>query len=150
MASGATARVYVDMVADLLHAGHISFLKQAKAKAREEFPSHDVQLLVGVHSDEDVLGYKRLPILTMSERVSVVESLSVVDDVIPWAPLTPTEAYLAMHNVDLVVHGDDVSKENMHMMYRDAIRMGIYRMVPYTRGVSTTDIIGRIRERLQG
>ena len=39
-------RVYVDMVADLFHYGHVNFLRQAK--------SHGDFLLVGVHSDETV------------------------------------------------------------------------------------------------
>ena len=39
-------RVYVDMVADLFHYGHVNFLRQAK--------SHGDFLLVAVHSDETV------------------------------------------------------------------------------------------------
>ena len=31
------------------------------------------QLIVGVHGDDDVALYKRLPVLTMAERIAVVE-----------------------------------------------------------------------------
>ena len=50
-------RVYVDMVADLFHYGHVNFLRQAK--------SHGDFLLVGVHSDETVESYKRKLPLTL-------------------------------------------------------------------------------------
>jgi cytidyltransferase-like protein len=39
-------RVYVDMVADLFHYGHVNFLKQAR-----QFGDY---LLVGIHSDKVV------------------------------------------------------------------------------------------------
>ncbi len=71
-------RVYVDMVGDLFHAGHVRLL----AAARE----HGDQLVVGVLSDETAAAYKRRPIMTLSERVAVVEACRHVDEVIPDAP----------------------------------------------------------------
>ena len=50
-------RVYVDMVADLFHYGHVEVLRQARALGD--------YLLVGVHADDSVLAHKRKPILTM-------------------------------------------------------------------------------------
>ena len=50
-------RVYVDMVADLFHYGHVNFLRQAR--------KHGDYLLVGVHADETVMSYKRRPIFSM-------------------------------------------------------------------------------------
>ena len=55
-------RVYVDMVADLFHYGHVNFLKQAR-----QFGD---RLLVGIHSDEVVEEYKRSPIMTMQVQTS--------------------------------------------------------------------------------
>ena len=52
------------MVADLFHYGHVNFLKKAS--------SHGDFLLVGVHADEEVMTYKRRPILSMEERVASV------------------------------------------------------------------------------
>ena len=58
-------RVYVDMVADLFHYGHVEFLKKARALGD--------YLLVGIHTDDIVASYKKgRPILTMEERVKSV------------------------------------------------------------------------------
>ena len=54
-------RLYVEMVADLFHYGHVEFLKKASA-----FGDH---LLVGICSDEAVQANKRNPILSMEERI---------------------------------------------------------------------------------
>ena len=73
-------RVYVDMVADLFHYGHANFLKQAR-----QFGDF---LIVGIHSDKVVEGYKRPPIMSMQERIDTVSSCRYVDEVLPNAPLT--------------------------------------------------------------
>ena len=46
--------VYVDMVADLFHLGHVEFLRKAK--------EHGDVLKVGIHNDETVEGSKRKPV----------------------------------------------------------------------------------------
>ena len=63
------------MVADLFHYGHVNFLRQASQQG--DF------LLVGIHSDEAVMSYKRTPILSMAERVASVEGCRYVDKVVP-------------------------------------------------------------------
>jgi len=129
-------RVYVDMVADLFHYGHVNFLRQAR--------THGDYLLVGVHADETVMSYKRLPIFSMEERVASVEGCRYVDEVIPNAPLTIDRVWIEQHNIDLIVHGDDISSEKEGGWYKIPIEMGIYRSVGYTPEISTTEIIARI------
>lgn len=140
-------RVYVDMVADLFHAGHASFLRQAKELGASLHPGRDVELVVGVHSDDTVLGYKREPVCSMEERVAVVRSIAGVASVVPDAPLLLTPEYLDAHAVDLVVHGDDISDETRRRWYEPAVVRGIFHTVPYTPGICTTEIIERIRAR---
>ncbi len=130
-------RVYVDMVADLFHYGHVNFLRLAR--------EHGDYLMVGVHADETVMSYKRCPILSMEERVASVERCRYVDEVVSNAPLTINRAWIEQHDIDLIVHGDDLSSEMEKLWYKTPIEMGIYRSVSYTRGISTTDIIARIR-----
>ena len=130
-------RVYVDMVADLFHYGHANFLKQAR-----QFGDH---LLVGIHSDKVVEGYKRSPIMTMQERVDTVSSCRYVDEVIPDAPLIIDQKWIDIHNIDLVVHGDDFSEDMTQLCYKIPIDLGIFRLVSYTPGVSTSEIIKRIQ-----
>ncbi|HIF12790.1 MAG TPA: cytidyltransferase-like protein [Dehalococcoidia bacterium] len=130
-------RVYVDMVADLFHYGHVNFLRQAK--------SHGDFLLVGVHSDETVANYKRNPILSMDERVASVAGCRYVDEVVPNAPLEITRDWIEKHNIDLIMHGDDVAPEVRDVWYGVPIEMGIYKSVGYTDGISTTELISRIK-----
>ncbi len=130
-------RVSVDMVADLFHYGHVNFLRQAR--------EHGDYLLVGVHADETVMSYKRRPIFSMEERVASVEGCRYVDKVVSNAPLTIDRAWIEQHDIDLILHGDDVSGEMEEFWYKIPIEMGIYRSVGYTPGISTTEIIARIK-----
>ncbi len=125
------------MVADLFHYGHVNFLKKASEQGD--------YLLVGIHADEVVMSYKRRPILSMEERVESVAGCRYVDEVIPNAPLTMDRAWIETHNIDIVMHGDDFSKEMEELCYKTPIELGIYRTVKYTAGISTTEIIARIK-----
>ena len=111
-------RVYTDMAADLFHIGHLNLLKRAKSVGD--------YLIVGVHSDEQIRSYKRDPVFKEE------------------APLIMTESFLKEHKIDFVVRGDDVSEELLSQQ-ADPIRMGIMRYVPRTEGVSTSQIIKRIK-----
>ena len=133
-------RVYVDMVADIFHYGHVSFLKQARVLGD--------YLLVGVCTDEDMVDYKRKPILTMEERVASVAGCRYVDEVLPNAPFVVTRAWIEEHNIHLVVHGDDFSREQLEYFYKVPVEMGIFRTVRYTDGISTSEIISRIIQRM--
>lgn len=132
-------RVYVDMVADLFHHGHVRFLERARELG-------DV-LVVGVHSDETVASYKRTPILTMEERIASVRGCRFADEVIADAPLVVSREWIARHDIDLVVHADDFDQAMFDRLYAAPIEMGIFRTVPYTSGISTTEILRRVRER---
>lgn len=134
-------RVYVNVCADLMHAGHVEFFKKSRELGN--------YLIVGVHTDADIASYKRVPILTLDERVTVVKACRYVDEVIEGAPLFVTEPWLKEHKIDVVAHGDDFNPETIHYWYGEAIDMGIFKTVPYTKGISTTDIINRIKERFE-
>ena len=130
-------RIYVDMVADLFHFGHVNFLR----KAREQGD----YLLVGIHSDETVKSFKRNPIFNMEERIASVAGCRYVDEVISDAPLSVEREWIERHDIDLVMHGDDFSSDMMELCYKVPIEMGIFRTVAYTPGISTTEIINRCK-----
>jgi len=132
-------RVYADIVGDLLHAGHFEFFKKAR-----EFGDY---LIVGVLADESVEEYKRTPILTLEERVKAVQACRYVDEVIIAPPLRASSDWLEKHNIDYVIHGDDFSKELVMDQYGGAILSDKFKTVPYTKGISTTEIIKRIVDR---
>jgi cytidyltransferase-like protein len=133
-------RVYADMVGDLFHFGHAEFLRRARAEGDE--------LVVGVHADADVARYKHLPVLTMEERIGVIETCRFVDRVLPNAPLQVTKEWIARHGLDLVVHGDDFDDDQLRAFYGDAIDLGILRVIPYTPEISSTEVIERVGRRL--
>ena len=131
-------RVYVDMVADLFHFGHVAFLKKARALGD--------YLLVGIHADDVVESYKRRPILSMQERVDSVSGCRYADEVLPNAPLIVSRAWIEEHDIHLVVHGDDFSRELVEHCYKVPMEMGNFQTVPYTPGISTSEIIRRCKE----
>ena len=131
-------RVYADMAADLFHYGHVEFLKKARALGD--------YLLVGVHSDDILESYKRRPVLTMEERVASVAGCRHVDEVLPNAPLLIDAAWIEEHSIHLVVHGDNFTKDQLERFYRIPIEMGMFRTITYTPGISTSDLIRRIKE----
>ena len=130
-------RVYVDMTADLFHYGHVEFLRQARALGD--------YLIVGVHADEELVAHKRKPILLMDERVSCIAGCRYVAEVLPNAPWIIDRTWIEKHDIHLVVHGDDYSPEYQEEVYKVPIEMGIFRVVPYTGGISTTEIIRRCK-----
>jgi glycerol-3-phosphate cytidylyltransferase-like family protein len=95
-----------------------------------------------------VESYKRAPLTTMQERVRVVEGCRHVDEVIPDAPLAVTGEWIERHRIDLVVHGDDLDDEETASMYEVPAAMGILRTVPYTAGISTSELLQRLERRL--
>ena len=70
---------YIDMVGDLFHFGHVRQIRRVHAMG--------FNVLIGVHSDECVATYKRRPVMSMAERIEVVEACKYVSQVIPDAPL---------------------------------------------------------------
>ena len=87
-------RVYVAITGDLFHYGHVAFLKNAKTFGED--------LIVGVISDADVSKYKRQPVMSLTERVSVIEACKYVDQVIPATPAVTSAALIQKNNIDVV------------------------------------------------
>ncbi len=132
-------RVYVDMVGDLFDPGHVALLRAARAMGDH--------LVVGVLSDEMAASYKRPPIMSLSERVAMIEACRYVDEVIPDAPLRLTQDFLDRHAIATVVHGDDPTDEAAAKVYNAAVGRGRLHLVPRTGTVSTTDLIARVLAR---
>lgn len=89
--------VYVGMVADLLHHGHIALLDEAARHGR---------VVVGLLTDEAVAAYKRRPLLRWEERRAIVSALRAVSEVVPQETLD-YRPNLRRLRPDVVVHGDD-------------------------------------------
>ncbi|KAF6167305.1 hypothetical protein GIB67_043166 [Kingdonia uniflora] len=134
-------RVYMDGCFDLMHYGHANALRQAKNLG-------DV-LVVGVVSDEEIIANKGPPVLSMEERLVLVKGLKWVDEVIGNAPYEITERFMDKlfneHNIDYIIHGDDPCLlPDGTDAYALAKKVGRYKQIKRTEGVSSTDIVGRI------
>jgi len=132
-------RVYTCIVGDLFHAGHVSFLRKAKAEGD--------CLIVGVCSDEECEWRKRRTIMTYDERREVIEACRYVDEIVDKPPAVIDQGFMDQHEIDLIVHGDDNNMAQLLKFYEPAITQGKYKSLPYSNGASTTDIIQRILER---
>ena len=129
----ASKTVYVAMVGDLLHAGHINILEAASRLG---------DVIVGVMTDEAAASYKRLPFLHYEDRVRVVSSICGVTKVVPQNSLS-YEGNLRAIRPDYVVHGDDWRGGIQAETRRHVIEVlsewgGEIVEIPYTQGVSST------------
>lgn len=104
---------------DPLHSGHIKYFKAAKALG-------DI-LIVGVNSDEWLARKKGRPFMPLADRKSIIEHLSMVDQVIIFddqdgsacnAITTVKQLYLNDHVI--FANGGDRTKDNIpEMMFND-------------------------------
>lgn len=133
-------RLYTKIVGDLFHAGHVQFLAAARALG-----SH---LTVCVVPDERVALVKRRPVMNTLERVTVVAACRHVDAVITDGPRIITSSFLDQHGFDLYVFGaGDDAELSAKLADCPDLPDGRRRRLPYMDGISTTNIINRIRSR---
>jgi cytidyltransferase-like protein len=136
--------IYADMVGDLFHAGHIKFLISIYKKYNIGIESTNNLLYIGLHNDNDVKSYKRLPIINLENRIIMLESCKYVNKVIPNAPIIITKDFLEKYNIDLVIHAHNKEDIQYNDMYKIPILLGKFERIDYTKGISTTSIINKI------
>jgi cytidyltransferase-like protein len=143
--------VYVDMVCDLFHLNHINFIKNAIEAGKEKHMQvavnwPQVKLIVGIHDDKTITEYKEKPVMTLEERVPVVEACRYVDEVIPGAPTIITKEFIKEHKIDLVVHAHSAEEDDKYN-YQHAIpkKLGIFKRIDYCEGITSTEIKERIK-----
>ncbi len=128
--------VYTDMCADLFHAGHVNFLRQAKALGD--------RLVVGIHDDRAIASYKPTPIQTLAERVAVVAACRFVDQVVPHAPLEVSPRYLDQLGVHVACHADELDPAARDRMYGEILATHDFAWIPYTPGISSRALRERV------
>lgn len=137
-------RVYIDGIFDVFHRGHLESLRKAK-----EFYSGEVELIVGVISDEDATKYKRKPIFNEEDRYLIIRSIKYVDEVILGSPLILTSEFIKKHKIDSVVHGfSDMDDYNKQKEFYSDIET-IFHRIPYYKHESTTMILNKIYSQFQ-
>jgi len=132
--------IYSKVVGDLFHIGHVRFLREAKALGD--------RLIVQVVSDERVAVYKRVPFMSQHERAEVVASCVYVDEVHLEGPKTITLDFMDRNGFEIYAYGYSSERESL-VKRQDCIELPDQRIriIPYTPGISTTDIIDRVLTR---
>ena len=146
MSAETAYRVFADGIYDLFHKGHENSFKLAIKEAEKRANGRKIQLIIGVNGD-GVTEYKRKSIMSLAERCNAVWKNKYVYNVIKNSPLDGlTKEFLEEHKIDLVVHGNDFTEKNKRYYYGEVIDQGKYAEVPYTVGVSTTQLIREAKE----
>lgn len=89
--------VYMCFSTDILHSGHFAIINKAKRLGK---------VIIGLLSDEEIVTYKRFPLVPFAERKSMFENLSGIYKVVEQSTLSYRENLLK-YKPDFVVHGDD-------------------------------------------
>jgi len=129
-------RVYVDLIGDLFHAGHLGHLEKARSLG-------DI-LVIGVFDDDTATQISHVPVMKLDERVAVIAALRCVDEVIPAAPLVPDQAYLDKYEVDHACLSDDFGNPARQEALADLLEGGTGIVLPYTEELSTAEVVSRI------
>lgn len=136
--------IYTDMVADLCHFGHLHFLEQIFNKF---IKNTNNKLFVGIHNDETVASYKRLPILNMEERIKTLSFYKYIDKIIPNAPITIDKEYIELYNIDKICIPNNRTNDEIELMCAYPFKIGIIEKMKYTEDISSSIIIERIKKR---
>jgi rfaE bifunctional protein nucleotidyltransferase chain/domain len=136
-ASGRTI-VFTNGVFDLLHPGHVRYLREARALG-------DL-LIIGLNADESVRRNKgpNRPINPETERAELLSALECVDAVVIFAEDTPAEI-IRLVQPDILVKGADWAADAI--VGRDTVegRGGRVVRIPVEQGYSTTSLVERIK-----
>ncbi|NOR79435.1 MAG: D-glycero-beta-D-manno-heptose 1-phosphate adenylyltransferase, partial [Methyloprofundus sp.] len=123
---------------DILHAGHVAYLEQAKLLGD--------RLVVAINSDESVQQLKgeSRPINKLADRMTIIAALGCVDWVIPFFEETPERIYNTLLP-NILVKGGDYKPENVVGAEAVIKAGGKVQILDFVDGKSTTTTIERIK-----
>ncbi len=127
---------------DLIHAGHVRYLRVAKSLGRS--------LVVGLNTDESVrnlkpqrLGNLARPITPEQQRAEVIAALKPVDAVVMFAEITATTVIQTLQP-DIYAKGGDYRIETLPEAPAVAAYGGKIELIAIELPTSTTGIIKKI------
>lgn len=123
---------------DILHVGHVRYLKEAKKTA-------DI-LVLALNSDSSVRSLKgeKRPLVPEEERAEILAALECVDFVTIFPESTPLDLITYL-KPDILIKGGDWTEEKV--VGRDEVKSwgGRLVLVPEVKGRSTTNIVEKIK-----
>ncbi|MCF1428516.1 MAG: bifunctional D-glycero-beta-D-manno-heptose-7-phosphate kinase/D-glycero-beta-D-manno-heptose 1-phosphate adenylyltransferase HldE [Shewanella sp.] len=125
---------------DILHAGHVSYLKEARKLGD--------RLIVAVNDDDSVRRLKGegRPVNQVERRMAVLAGLAAVDWVVPFSEDTP-QRIIARLLPDLLVKGGDYRVDEIAGGAEVMAAGGEVKVLNFEEGISTTAIIQNIMSR---
>jgi D-beta-D-heptose 7-phosphate kinase/D-beta-D-heptose 1-phosphate adenosyltransferase len=124
---------------DILHVGHIRYLREAKKTA-------DI-LVLALNSDSSVRSLKgdERPLIPEKERAEIIAALEFIDFVTIFPELTPLELINYL-KPDILIKGGDWPEEKV--VGREEIKKwgGRVAIIPEVEGKSTTNIVEKIKK----
>lgn len=130
---------YTTGVFDMFHVGHLNIIEKAKEQCE--------YLIVGVSTDEVVQKYKnKTPVINFAQRKRIVEAIRYVDKVVPQTTMDKTVAWNEL-KFDAIFHGDDWKGTGYYNECEQKLKeLGVdVVFIPHTPGISSTEIIEKIR-----
>lgn len=123
---------------DILHAGHVAYLEEAKTLGD--------RLIVAVNDDASVerLKGKGRPVNSLDDRMAVLSGLAAVDWVVPFSEDTPANL-IGQLLPDVLVKGGDYRAEQIVGAKAVIANGGEVRVLAFREGRSTTAVIDAIR-----
>ena len=135
--------VYVGGTFDLFHYGHAAFLEQCAKRGK---------VIVALNTDEFAARYKRPTVLTLGERMESLRACKWVDEVIVNVGDEDSGVTIDLvkdKKISYIAHGDDWTgpalMEQLGISKEWLDERGIEMLyIPYTAGISTSEIIRRV------
>ncbi len=126
--------VFTNGCFDVLHAGHVTLLEQARREGQ--------RLIVGLNSDRSVRALKgpKRPIVRAEDRARVLAGLTSVDLVIVFDEDTPLDLINTLHP-DVVAKGADYTEEKVVGAREVRSWGGRVALIPLLDGRSTSQLI---------
>lgn len=124
---------------DILHAGHVGYLAQARALG--------ARLVVALNSDESVRRLKGQdrPINSLENRMAVIAALGAVDWVVSFDQDNPLSLVEAI-KPDVLVKGGDYAVADIIGGELVRANGGDVVVLPFVQGLSTSNIVNRLHE----
>jgi len=138
-------RVYTGGTFDLFHAGHVNFLKRC-----HEIAGISGQVIVSLNTDSFIKEYKtKPPICNDQERYDVVSACKYVNQVIWNSGGTDSKPAILSVQPDIIAIGSDWALKDYYKQmdfeqsWLDELNISLI-YIPYTHGISSTDIKTRL------
>lgn len=131
-------RAYLGGTFDCLHRGHLAIFAAAREIARE--------IVVGVNTDAFAARYKRVPLMPLADRMAVLASCRLVDQVVLNTGDEDSRPAILHGQADCIVHGSDwagdplMRQMGLTPAWLEAHGLQLV-ILPYTPWTSTTQLI---------